>query len=127
MLIVFTFTFAKRRIQGNIQSLRRCSILTVVVCLQKCETSRSVLREASAVDVLPRFRSVADAETKCVVNLVLAYIVTEEENDKIDEVDDNIAFVINMLRQVNKTPETTLRSSVMSPLTIDRTRQSDSQ
>ncbi|KAI0238582.1 hypothetical protein LSAT2_010689, partial [Lamellibrachia satsuma] len=67
--------------------------------IQKCDTAHKAYRDASAIDILPKFQSVADDETKCVVSFVLAYIVTDEENDKINEDDNNIAFVIDMLRQ----------------------------
>jgi len=67
---------------------------------QKVDAARQVYREAGAIDILPKFRVVTDAETKCILSFVLAYIVTEEENDKIYNDDDNIAFIINMLRQV---------------------------
>ncbi|KAI0239389.1 hypothetical protein LSAT2_009872 [Lamellibrachia satsuma] len=65
-----------------------------------CDAARMAYREASAVDILHKFRLVKDSRTKCMITFVLAYIVSEEENGNIHEFDDdNIALVINMLQQ----------------------------
>ena len=69
--------------------------------LQKCDAARGVYRKAGAVNILEKFRAVTDEETKCIVNFTLAYIVTEKENDKINNDDNNIAFIIDLLRQVS--------------------------
>ena len=67
---------------------------------QKCDTAREVYRKAGAVDILEKFRAVTDKTKKCIVHFILAYIVTEKENDKINNDDSNIAFIVDLLRQV---------------------------
>ena len=67
---------------------------------QRCDAARGVYREAGAVNILEKFRAVNDKDIMCAVHFSLAYIVTEEENDKINNDDNNLAFIIELLRQV---------------------------
>ena len=67
---------------------------------QKVDGARKVYKEALATEILPRFRSVANPTMKALAIFVLAYITTDEENEKLNEDDENIAFIINMLREV---------------------------
>ena len=68
--------------------------------LQECDAARQVYRDANAQGILPKFQSVKNNVTRCMVIFTLAYIVTEEESDKINQDDKNIVYIIDALEEV---------------------------
>ena len=62
--------------------------------------TREGYKEASATEVLTKFRSVKNCTMKALVIFILAYITTDEENEEINEDDEHIRTIVEMLRQV---------------------------
>ena len=78
------------------------SILYNIV--KMCREVTSVFRKARAIDTLLRFCSLKEFAEKCIVNFLLAHIIPENENKKFDTNNENIAFIVQMLRDVLEKP-----------------------
>ena len=72
--------------------------------VQMCREASSVYRKAGAIDTLLRFCALKNVSERCVVNFLLAHIFPEHENKKFNTNNENIAFVVQMLRDVCEKP-----------------------
>ena len=68
--------------------------------VQMCREAILVFRKARAIDTLLRFCALKDVAERCVVNFLLAHIIPENENKKFNTNNENIAFIVQMLRDV---------------------------
>ncbi len=65
----------------------------------------SCFHENQAVDVFQEFRSAPDPMVRCKAEILLAYVVSEEEYSKINAGNDSIKFIIDLLEKSMETPE----------------------
>lgn len=64
-----------------------------------CCDSRRIFRSAKAVKILQWYLNSTSDLVKIKSYLILSYIINEEENDIINAVDDNIQFIIDILKE----------------------------
>ncbi|KAK2181358.1 hypothetical protein NP493_403g09011 [Ridgeia piscesae] len=94
-----------KELMGN-ENVRTCviNLMCILHNVMKKEKVQAITREgykkASAPQVLNKFRSVENCTMKTLVIFILAYITTDEENEKINECDEHIRTIVNMLSEV---------------------------
>lgn len=66
---------------------------------------RNSFRECSAFRILQKFMKADDMQVKCVAQILLASIITEDERDIIDTDDSNIIFLIQVIDDAFKQPD----------------------
>ena len=64
-----------------------------------CRDSRKVFRSANAVSILEGYLHSSQDLVKTKAYLILSYIFNETENDIINSTDENIQFIIEILRE----------------------------
>ena len=67
--------------------------------VQLCSDSRALFRSANAVNILKQYVVSSQSLVKAKAYFILSYIITEDENDVINANDENIAFIISILRE----------------------------
>lgn len=67
-----------------------------------CPDSRGIFRSARAVDILQPYLDQPPSLVRTKAFLILSYIISEEENDLINATDENVAYIIDILRDALK-------------------------
>ncbi|ELU04075.1 hypothetical protein CAPTEDRAFT_225602 [Capitella teleta] len=67
--------------------------------IRLCSDSRKVFRASDAVEVLQGYVAARQGLVKTKAYLILSYLITEDENGVINATDDNIAFIISILKE----------------------------
>lgn len=63
-----------------------------------CPDSRGIFRSAQAVSILQRYLDQPPGLVRTKAFLILSYIISEEENDLINATDENVAYIVGILR-----------------------------
>lgn len=63
-----------------------------------CPDSRKIFRTANAVSILRLYLDRPQGLVRTKAYLILPYIITEDENDLINATDENIAYIVGILR-----------------------------
>jgi len=63
-----------------------------------CPDSRKIYRSANAVPVLQAYLDLPQGLVRTKAYLILSYIVSEEENDIINATDENLAYIVEILK-----------------------------
>lgn len=67
--------------------------------IRLCTDSRKVFRASDAVSVLRWYVAAKQGLVKTKAYLILSYIITEDENSVINATDENIAFIVGILKE----------------------------
>ena len=67
--------------------------------IRLCTDSRKVFRASDAVEVLQWYVNAKQGLVKTKAYLILSYLITEDENEIINATDENIAFIIGILKE----------------------------
>lgn len=63
-----------------------------------CYDSRKIFQSARAVDILRQYLDRPQGLVRTKAFLILSYIISEDENDLINATDENIAYIVGILR-----------------------------
>ena len=73
--------------------------------VQPCIAAREAYRECGAVALLQKFRASSNEMVKLKASILLAYVITEEENEEIYADSKNFAFLVNILESALNSPD----------------------
>ena len=73
--------------------------------VQSCSAAREAYRDCGAVALLRKFRVSSNEMVKLKAGFLLAYIITEEENEEIYADSKNFAFLVSILENALKSPD----------------------